>query len=249
VQVDGRMPDNAVEHEQDVGAAVDYDVVPFSRIRRRTASHMVLSKSVSPHTLCTIEVDYVHVERVRKAAKLTYLPYVAKAVAGALRDFPYLNASVVDDALHVHRRINLGIAVDIGPGGLVVPVVHDADTMSVGAIAGGIDDIAARARGKKLTLDDVDGGTFTITNPGPFGTLISAPIINQPQVAILATDGVKKRPVVVEDPGGNDAFGIRPLGNLSLSFDHRAFDGAYAAGFLRRIKQILEADEWLPHAG
>jgi pyruvate dehydrogenase E2 component (dihydrolipoamide acetyltransferase) len=253
VPVDERMSDNALQKDQhpgaDAAAAVDYDVVPFSRIRLRTASHMVLSKSVSPHTLCAIEVDYVHVDRARRAAKLTYLPFVAKAVATALRDFPHLNASVGDNALHVHRRINLGIAIDTGTGGLVVPVVHDADSMSVGAIAGDIVDLAARARSKKLTLDDVEAATFTITNPGPFGTFISAPIINQPQVAILSTDGIKKRPVVVEAPDNEDAFGIHPVGNLALSFDHRAFDGAYAAGFLRRLKGILEADQWLPHVG
>jgi 2-oxoglutarate dehydrogenase E2 component (dihydrolipoamide succinyltransferase) len=205
---------------------------------------MVRSKAVSPHTLCAVEVDYIHVDRVRRAAKLTCLPFTAKAVATALRDFPHVNASVVDDSLHVYRRVNLGIAIDIGADGLVVPVVHDADAKSVATIAREIADLAARARAKKLTLDDFDGGTFTITNPGPFGTLISGPIINQPQVAILSTDGIRKRPVVVETPGADDEIAVHPVGNLSLSFDHRAFDGAYAARFIRRVKQILEADDW-----
>jgi pyruvate dehydrogenase E2 component (dihydrolipoamide acetyltransferase) len=247
------MPDNDAEPEPQSGprtaAPVDYDVLRFSRIRARTAAHMVRSKSVSPHTLCTIEVDYIHVERVRRAAKLTCLPFTAKAVATALRDFPHVNASVVGDSLHVHRRVNLGIAIDIGADGLVVPVVHDADAKNVAAIAREIADLAARARAKKLTLDDFDGGTFTITNPGPFGTLISAPIINQPQVAILCTDGIKKRPVVVETSGADDEIAVHPVGNLSLSFDHRAFDGAYAARFIGRIKQLLETDDWTPTDG
>jgi len=227
-----------------MSARADHDVVPFNSIRRRTAAHMVRSKAVSPHTLCSIEVDYVEVDRVRKAAKLTYLPFVAKAVATALREFPHVNASVADDALLVRRRVNLGIAVNLDAGGLVVPVVHDADTLSVTGIAERISDIAARARGKKLTPDDVEDGTFTITNPGPFGTLLSAPIINQPQVAILATDGVKKRPVVLDVPGTEDVITVRPVGNLALSFDHRAFDGAYAAGFINRVKHIVETTDW-----
>jgi 2-oxoglutarate dehydrogenase E2 component (dihydrolipoamide succinyltransferase) len=210
---------------------------------------MVRSKAVSPHTLCAVEVDYIHVDRVRRAAKLTCLPFTAKATATALRDFPHVNASVVGDSLHVHRRVNLGIAIDIGADGLVVPVVHDADAKTVPAIAQEIADLAARARAKKLTLDDFDGGTFTITNPGPFGTLISAPIINQPQVAILSTEAIRKRPVVLEIPGADDETAIHPVGNLSLSFDHRAFDGAYAARFIRRIRQILEADAWTPTDG
>jgi pyruvate dehydrogenase E2 component (dihydrolipoamide acetyltransferase) len=227
-----------------VSAQADHDVVPFTSIRRRTAAHMVRSKAISPHTLCSIEVDYAEVDRVRRAVKLTYLPFVAKAVATALREFPHINASVADDALLVHRRVNLGIAVNLDAGGLVVPVVHDADTLSVTEIAARITDLAARARGKKLTLDDVEDGTFTITNPGPFGTLISVPIINQPQVGILATDGVKKRPIVLDAPGGEEVIAAHPVGNLALSFDHRAFDGAYAARFINRAKQILETAEW-----
>jgi pyruvate dehydrogenase E2 component (dihydrolipoamide acetyltransferase) len=235
-----------ITHDNNVtpAAAAGYDVVPFNSVRRRTAAHMVRSKAVSPHTLCSIEVDYVEVDRARRAAKLTYLPFVAKAVATALREFPHINASVADDALLVHHRVNLGIAVNLDAGGLVVPVVHDADTLSVTKIAEHITDIAARARGKKLTLDDVEDGTFTITNPGPFGTLISAPIINQPQVAILATDGVKKRPIVLDVPGAEEVITAHPVGNLALSFDRRAFDGAYAAGFISRIKQILETTDW-----
>jgi pyruvate/2-oxoglutarate dehydrogenase complex dihydrolipoamide acyltransferase (E2) component len=227
--------------------APNYDVVPFSSIRRRAAAHMVQSKVISPHTLCSIEIDYFQVDRIRRAAKLTHLPFTAKAVATALRDFPHVNASVADDALLVHHRINLGIAVSLGTGGLIVPVVHDADTMNVTAIAQRITDIAARARSKRLTLDDVGDGTFTITNPGPFGTLLSAPIINQPQVAILSTDGIKKRPIVLDDSGAEEIITAHPIGNIALSFDHRAFDGAYAAGFIARIKQIVETEDWPVH--
>ncbi|WP_248966391.1 2-oxo acid dehydrogenase subunit E2 [Sphaerisporangium perillae] len=144
----------ARENNATSSTAADYDVLPFNSIRRRTAAHMVRSKAVSPHTLCSIEVDYVQVDRVRRVAKLTYLPFVAKAVATALRDFPHINASVADEALLVHHRVNLGIAVNLDAGGLVVPVVHDADTMSVTTIAERITDIAARARSKRLTLDD-----------------------------------------------------------------------------------------------
>ncbi|MFE4664662.1 2-oxo acid dehydrogenase subunit E2 [Streptomyces sp. NPDC056716] len=225
-------------------APVPYDVVPFSGIRRRTAAHMVLSKATAPHTLCAIEADYAAVDRVRKAARLSYLPFTAQAVTIALREFPQLNASVVGDALHVHQRVNLGIAVDLGAAGLVVPVIHDIGDLKVTEIAGRVADLADRARRKKLTLDDVADGTFTVTNPGPFGTLVSAPIINQPQVAILATDGIRKRPVVLDVPGTGEVIAIRPVGTLSLSFDHRAVDGAYAAGFIHRVKVILETTDW-----
>ena len=149
-----------------------------------------------------------------------------------------------DDALIVHKRVHLGIAVDLSFEGLIVPVVHDADSKRLRAIAREISDLANRARSKKLGADDIAGGTFTITNPGPFGTLITAPVINQPQVAILSTDGVKKRPVAVELPDGSDAVAVHPVGVLALTFDHRAFDGAYASAFVARVKEILETRDW-----
>ncbi|MGH9183409.1 MAG: dihydrolipoamide acetyltransferase family protein [Acidimicrobiales bacterium] len=230
------------------------EVVPFTNIRRRTAEHMMRSLATSAHTLVVVEVDYDNVERVRLEAKerfraeegvgLTYLPFISRAVVDAIREFPYVNASVGDDELHVHRDVHLGIAVDLNLEGLMVPVVHQADTKRLRALAGEIADLAARARGRKLGPDDIAGGTITITNPGPFGTLVTSPIINQPQVAILSTDGIKKRPVAVELADGTDAIAVHPVGNLALAFDHRAIDGAYASAFLAKVKEILETRDW-----
>ena len=144
----------------------------------------------------------------------------------------------------VHNYLNLGIAVDLDFKGLMVPVIRDADGKRMRAIARDISDLAARARSKKLTPDDISNGTFTITNPGPFGTLLTMPVINQPQVAILSTDGVKRRPVVVDLPDGSESIAIHSVGNLALTWDHRAFDGAYAAAFLHKIKELLETRDW-----
>jgi 2-oxoglutarate dehydrogenase E2 component (dihydrolipoamide succinyltransferase) len=229
-------------------------VVPFTNIRRRTAEHMVRSKHTSAHTMVAFEVDYSAVERVRQAQKekfrqaegfsLTYLPFVARAVVDALADFPNVNSSVGDDALIVHHDLNIGIAVDLDFEGLLVPVIHQADSKRLRALARDISGLAARARAKRLTMDDISGGTFTITNAGPFGTLITVPVINQPQVAILSTDGVRKRPVAIELPDGSDTIAVHPVGNLALSWDHRAFDGAYAAAFVGAIKKIIETRDW-----
>ena len=235
-------------------AGADDEVVPFSNMRRRTAEHMVRSKATSAHVLVATEVDYSAVETVRQAAKaefkaregisLTYLPFIARAVIDALEDFPNVNASVGDNELIVHRRIHLAIAVDLNFEGLIVPVVHNADTLRLGALAAAIADVARRARAKELSADDISGGTFTITNPGPFGTFLTFPVINQPQIAILSTDGIRKKPVAVELPDGTDAVAVHPVGMLGLSFDHRAIDGAYASAFIGRIKEILETRDW-----
>ena len=229
-------------------------VVPFSNIRRRTAEHMVESKSTSAHTLAAMEVDYHNVERVRLAEKdafrtdedvaLTYLPFVSRAVVDTLRDFPELNASLGHDELIVHHDVHLGYAVDLEFQGLMVPVVHNADAKRLRALAREVADLAARARSKRLGPDDIAGGTFTITNVGSYGTTMTFPVINQPQIAILSTDGVKKRPVVIEQPDGSDAIAVRPTGLLALAWDHRAVDGAYAAAFLRRVKEIIETRDW-----
>jgi pyruvate dehydrogenase E2 component (dihydrolipoamide acetyltransferase) len=229
-------------------------VVPFTNIRRRTAEHMVRSKHTSAHTMVSVEVDYSAVERARlpvrerfKAAEgfsLTYLPFVARAVVDALHEWPYLNSSVGEDELIVHGEVNLGVAVDIDFEGLLVPVVHRAEEKRLVGLARDIADLASRARSKRLTMDDISGGTFTITNAGGFGTFITVPVINQPQVAILSTDGVRKRPVVVEMPDGTDAIVVRPVGNLVLSWDHRAVDGAYAAAFMAKLREILEGRDW-----
>jgi pyruvate dehydrogenase E2 component (dihydrolipoamide acetyltransferase) len=230
------------------------EVVPFSRIRRRTAEHMVRSKSTSPHALTAVEVDYGNVDRVRVPAKdefrstegvaLTYLPFISRAVVDALREFPQLNASVGEDSLVVRHDVNLGYAVDLDFEGLMVPVVHNADGMRLRALARSVGDLAERARSGSLGPDDVMGGTFTLTNLGSYGTTITFPVINQPQVGILSTDGVKKRPVVIEQADGSDAIVIRPVGWLALAWDHRAVDGAYAAAFLKKVKEILETRDW-----
>ena len=228
--------------------------MPFSNIRKRTAEHMIRSKATSAHVVASIEVDYEGVERVRRAHKeewraeegfsLTYLPFVSRAVVDAIREFPEVNASVGDNELVVHNYVNLGIAVDLDFKGLMVPVIADADSKRLRAIARQVSDLAGRARSKRLSPDEISGGTFTITNPGPYGTLLTMPIINQPQVAILSTDGVKRRPVVVEAADGSEAIAIHSVGNLALTWDHRAFDGAYAAAFLAKIKEIIETREW-----
>jgi pyruvate dehydrogenase E2 component (dihydrolipoamide acetyltransferase) len=229
-------------------------VVPLSNIRKRTAEHMRRSLDTSAHVYASIEVDYEGIDKVRRAERdawkaeegfsLTYLPFVTRAVIDAISDFPEVNATFTDAALVLHNELNVGIAVDLDFKGLMVPVVRQADTKRLRAIAREISDLAGRARSKKLTPDDISGGTFTITNPGPFGTLLTMPIINQPQVAILSTDGVKRRPVVVDLPDGGESIAIHSVGNLVLTWDHRAFDGAYAAAFLHRVKELIETRDW-----
>jgi pyruvate dehydrogenase E2 component (dihydrolipoamide acetyltransferase) len=229
-------------------------VVPFTNIRRRTAEHMVRSKATSAHTMVAVEVDYSAVDRVRNAEKaafkaaegfgLTYLPFIARAVVDVMADFPHVNSSVGDDALIVHNDLNLGVAVDLDFEGLLVPVIHQADGKRLRQIAREVSSLAAKARGRKLTMDDISGGTITLTNAGPFGTFITVPVINQPQVAIISTDGVRKKPVVVELPDGTDSIAIHPVGNLVMSWDHRAFDGAYAAAFLSAVRTVLETRDW-----
>ena len=228
--------------------------IPHTNIRRRTAEHMTRSKATSAHVYASIEVDFEGVERARAAEKdafkaaegfsLTYLPFISRAVVDAIREYPEVNASFGENELVVHNYVNLGIAVDLDFKGLMVPVIHDADGKRLRAIAREVSDLARRARSKQLGPDDIAGGTFTITNPGPFGTTLTLPIINQPQVAIVSTDGVKRRPVVVDLPDGSEGIAIHSVGNITLTWDHRAFDGAYAASFLREIKQILETRDW-----
>jgi len=229
-------------------------VVPFSNMRRRTAEHMVRSKSTSPHAFIAYETDFENVERVRKAwgerfkteegFSLTYLPFVARAAVEAMRDFPLLNASVGDDSLVVHPEVNLGIAVDLSHEGLIVPVIHRAEEVTLRGIARRIRDLASRARNRQLNADDIAGGTFSITNDGPFGTYFTVPIINQPQVAILATDGIARRPVVVTHADGSESIAIHSTGILGVSWDHRAVDGAYVSSFLARVAELLAGRDW-----
>lgn len=220
------------------------DVVALNRVQRLTGEHLLRSLQVAPHAFIAMEVDLERVERARRPAKLTYLPFVARAVVDAIAQFPHVNASVCDGELVVHADVHLGVAVDLDHQGLVVPVVRQAHLKRLRALGTEMADLAARARASQLAPDDVAGGTFTITNPGPYGTAISAPIIHQPQVAILSTDGVRRRPVVVELDDGTETIAIHAVGMLGLSFDHRAFDGAYAAAFLARVRDVLESRDW-----
>ena len=232
------------------------EVVQLSRLRSRIAQNMLKAKQTAAHVWTTVEVDFENVERVRarhrddwkrrEGSSLTYLAFIARATVDALNQFPVVNSSIYPEqgkAVY-HRAINLGIAVDINQEGLVVGTLRGADSLRVVGLARGIRVIAAKARDGKLEPDDVSGSTFTITNPGPFGSTMSAPIINVPNTGILSTDTVVKRPVVVTDLDGNDAIAIRHIGFLSLTWDHRAFDGSAAVLFLRRIKENLETWDW-----
>ena len=230
------------------------EVVAFNNIRRRTGEHMIMSLATSPHAFIAIEIDFSSIDKVRNAKKesfkadegfsLTYLPFIARAVVDAMRVYPHVNASVAADSLIVHHGVNLGIAVDLDFNGLMVPIVRDADGKRMRAIARDISDLASRARSKKLTPDDISGGTFTISNAGAYGVDLMQSIINQPQVGILSVTSVKKKPVVVEHPGGEESIAIRPMGMIGLSWDHRAFDGAYSASFLHEVKKNLETRDW-----
>jgi pyruvate dehydrogenase E2 component (dihydrolipoamide acetyltransferase) len=224
-------------------------VEPWSRIRKLTAEHMVMSRRVSAHVQTLFEIDYTRVAQIRSRRKrefsergvnLTYLAFIAKAVAENLRKHPGLNAAVAAEATIFRREVNLGIAVALD-WGLIVPVVKQADELSLMGLARAINDLGERARTKKLSPDEVQRGTFTITNPGVFGSLAGLPIINQPQVAILGVGAIEKRPAVVTLPDGTDGIAPRLKGMLTMSFDHRVVDGADADRFLADVKKTLES--------
>lgn len=227
-------------------------VVPMTPLRKIVAEHMVLSKQISPHVGTVAEIDMSAVVRFRETHKkafqaqhgfgLTYLPIVVQAAVRALREFPRLNASVLADAIVEKRAIHLGVAVETDKG-LVVPVIREADTLSLTGIARAIEDLSARARSKKLSPDELRGGTFTVSNPGRHGNLYGFAIINQPQVGILRMGEMVKRPVV-RTIDGEDAIVIRPIMHLALSYDHRAVDGAPANGFLHHVRSVLEAGDF-----
>ena len=229
-------------------------IIPLTKIRKLTAAHMIMSQAVSAHAFSVVEVDYANVDATRNQVKdqwkqsegfaLTYLPFIARAIVDALTEYPNLNASIEDDKLVVHNYVDLGIAVDIEFNGLLVPVVRSADGKRLRAIAREISDLATRARGRKLTPDEIQGGTFTISNNGSAGSVLTMPIINQPQVAIISTDAIIRKPVVARLSDGSESIAIHPVGNLAMSWDHRAFDGAYAAGFLAKVKRVLETQDW-----
>ncbi len=212
----------------------------LSRMRRQIGEHM--KRSLETAATCTtwIEVDMSRVEAARARLGVTALAFVARATIDALREYPPLNAWLEGERYTEHAGVNLGIAVSLGDDGLIVPVIHDAHQLSPEGLAARVKDLARRARAKELTPDEVRGGTFTITNPGQYGSIMATPIINQPQVAILDFEAVVKRPVVITDAEGNDAIAIRPMTILGLSWDHRALDGALSAQFLASVKRHLE---------
>lgn len=226
-------------------------VEPLSMMRKRIAHHMVESKRTSAHVTTVFEVDFTEIDKLRKrhknayqerGAKLTYLPFIVHAVNLGLREFPVLNASMDGDNVVYHNDLNIGIAVALD-WGLIVPVVKNADEKNILGLSKAINDLGERARSKKLNPDEVQGGTFTITNPGIYGGLFGTPIINQPQVAILGVGGVKKRPVVIETDEG-DAIVIRSMCYLALTFDHRLIDGAVADQFMARVRSIIESGQF-----
>jgi pyruvate/2-oxoglutarate dehydrogenase complex dihydrolipoamide acyltransferase (E2) component len=203
-------------------------------MRRKIGEHMRRSLDTAAHCTTVVEADMSAIEAAR--GSLSYLPFVARATIAALREFPSLNSTWDGERLVPHEEINLGIAVSLGEEGLIVPVVHNAHELSHEGLAARVKDMAARARSKQLTPDEVQGGTFTITNPGRYGALLATPIINQPQVAILDLEAVVRRPVVV----GGDSIAIRPMTYLCMSWDHRALDGALAAQFLSSVRAHVE---------
>ena len=232
------------------------DVVELDRLRLRIAENLIKAKQTAAHVWTSVEVDYEALERVRQRHKeefkalegfsLTYLPFIARATIDALAEFPKVNSSFfLDEGKQVlHRQVNLGIAVDLDQEGLIVTSVKGADGLRLRGIAREVRRLADKARGGQLQPDDISGSTFTLTNPGPFGSFMSAPIINVPNTGILSTDTVVKRPTVVTNADGSDAIAIHHIGYLGLTWDHRAFDGSTAVLFLRRIKENLETWDW-----
>ncbi|MGI9647254.1 MAG: dihydrolipoamide acetyltransferase family protein [Acidimicrobiia bacterium] len=246
----------AVEPPEGVPLMAGDQVVELSRLRQRIASNMIKAKQSAAHVWASVEVDYENLERVRGRHKeqwkategysLTYLPFIARATIDALAAFPVVNSSIYPDqgkAVY-HSSINLGIAIDLNQQGLVVGSVRGADGLRVVGLARAIREVADKARNDQLQPDDVTGSTFSITNPGPFGSFMTAPIINVPNTGILSTDTVTKRPVVVTDAYGNDSISIRHIGYLGLTWNHQAFDGSTAVLFMQRIKQNIETWDW-----
>jgi 2-oxoglutarate dehydrogenase E2 component (dihydrolipoamide succinyltransferase) len=222
-------------------------VVPFTPIRKRIAEHMVMSKRTSPHVHAVAEVDMHKIVALREAKKkegvsLTYLPFVIVATVRALKEFPIMNASVAGESTILRKAIHMGVAVDTDRG-LIVPVLRDADRKSLVEIGNAVEDFGARAKAHRILPDELSGGTFSITNPGPKGNLFGTPILNQPQVGILRIGQIVKRSVVAE-VDGEEAIVIRPMMYLTLGYDHRVVDGVAGNGFLFRVREILEAGEF-----
>ena len=228
-------------------------IEPMSRIRQITADHMTYSKATSAHVTTVFHVDFSKIDRLRKRAKtaflrdtgtkLTYMPFIFKAVCKAIRKYPQLNAAIDGNNIVYKQDVNLGMAVALDHG-LIVPVIANADDLSLKGLARAANDLADRARNKKLKPEEATGGTFTVTNPGVFGSLFGTPVINQPQVAILGIGTIEKRPVVITNADGDDMLGIRTMCYLAITFDHRLIDGADADHFMAAIKKTLETDAW-----
>jgi Pyruvate/2-oxoglutarate dehydrogenase complex, dihydrolipoamide acyltransferase (E2) component, and related enzymes len=230
-------------------------VEPMSVMRQRISEHMVLSRRTSAHVTSFMEIDFTRVARIRaqhraeflerSGQKLTYMPFIIKAVVDGLKAFPVMNSSVSGTNVIYRKEYNIGVAVALD-WGLIVPVVKHADDLSLTGITRTLNDLAARARAKKLNPDEVQGGTFTITNPGVFGSLMGTPIISQPQVAILGVGAIEKRPKVITGADGEDTIAIRTCAYFSISFDHRIIDGAIADQYLAFVKKSIET---FPDAG
>jgi pyruvate/2-oxoglutarate dehydrogenase complex dihydrolipoamide acyltransferase (E2) component len=238
----GRAPEAAPEPtpEPAPAAAGDHSA-PLSRMRQSIGEHMLHSLQTAATCTTVIEADMSRIAAARRDTGFTYLPYIARATIEALMEFPALNATLQDGTVTTYAGVHLGIAVSLGEGGLIVPVIRDAQDLSVEGLAKRIKDLARRARDNQLTPDEVRGGSFTITNPGGYGSIMATPVINQPQVAILDTEAVVKRPVVVTDELGNDSIAIRSMTYLCMSWDHRALDGALAAQFLANLRKKIES--------
>jgi 2-oxoglutarate dehydrogenase E2 component (dihydrolipoamide succinyltransferase) len=234
---------------QPVGGVTPGEIVPMSTMRKKIAEHMVMSKRTSAHVHGIFEVDVTKIVRIRESQKhkfeqatgnkLTYTPFFARAVVHGIRKWPIINSSMEGDNIHYHSSINLGIAVALD-WGLIVPVVKNAEERSFVGLQRAISDLGERARTKKLKPEEVQGGTFTITNPGIFGAEFGLPIINQPQVAIMGVGGIKKKAVVLTDREGNDTIAIRSMMHLSIGYDHRVIDGAVADQFMDEVKKFLQ---------
>jgi 2-oxoglutarate dehydrogenase E2 component (dihydrolipoamide succinyltransferase) len=235
------------------GANEKFSIEPLSVIRKRIAENMILSRRLNAHVTTFFEFDFGRIDALRtkhrvrfeqqNGVKLTWLPFVIKACASALRAFPVVNSLMDGDELVVKHDVNIGIAVALD-WGLIVPVIRNVDQLSIAGVAHAATDLAGRARSRSLKLDDLSGGTFSITNPGVYGGLVGAPIIPVGQSAILGFGGIEKRPVVVTGPDGQDAIAIRPRAYMSLSFDHRLIDGAVADQFMAHVKKTVETSEW-----
>lgn len=225
------------------------EIIEMDRMRKLIADHMVMSKSTSPHVTSYVEADVTNIvmwrERVKKQfeakekTKLTFTPIFIEAIVKAIKDFPMINISVDGDKIIKRGEVNMGMATALPSGNLIVPVIKNADMLNLVGIAKKVNDLADRARNNKLTPDEISGGTYTITNVGSFGNVMGTPIINQPQVAIMAVGAVRKKPAVIETPSG-DFIGIRHMMFLSHSYDHRVVDGALGGQFVRRVADYLE---------